>query len=174
MPVEEEGRLNDPRLRENFIDRIFMYRRIRSFLSSRWNVGNLVAFHTKHKLTLMAHSIEGYRDLGRLVAEAKAIPRIELSRRYEDEFMHAMRKLASRAKHTNTLQHASGHLKKLLDTFSRKELSDIIENYRAGLIPLVVPLTLIRHHARRLEVNYLLDQHYLQPELEELMLRNHV
>ena len=174
LPVEEEGRLHDPRLRENFIDRVFMYRRLRLLFSGRWTVGDLVRFHTAHKLVLMAHCLQGYRELGRLVAEAKGVPRVELVRRYEDELMAAMAKPATRARHTNTLQHAIGHFKQTLDTASRQELGVVIEDFRQGLVPLIVPLTLIRHHARRLEVPYLLGQRYLAPELKELMLRNHV
>ena len=174
LPVEEEGRLHDPSLRENFIDRVFMYRRLRALFSGRWTVGDLVRFHTAHKLVLMAHSIQGYRELGRLVAEAKGVDRVELVRRYEDELMAAMAKPATRARHTNTLQHAIGHFKQTLDTASRQELGVVIEDFRQGLVPLIVPLTLIRHHARRLDVWYLLGQRYLAPELKELMLRNHV
>jgi len=174
MPIEEEGRLHDPRLRENFIDRVFIYRRLRRLFSGRWSVGDVVAFHTAHKLVLMAHSTQGYRELGRLVAEAKSVPRAELARRYEDELMTALSKPATRARHTNTLQHAVGHFKRALDPESRKELGLVIEDYRLGLIPLIVPLTLIRHHARHLKVDYLLGQRYLNPELKELMLRNHV
>ncbi len=122
----------------------------------------------------MAHSPQAYRELGRLVADAKRIPRAEPARRYEDEFMAAMSRPASRARHTNTLQHAVGHFKRTLDGDSRRELGSVIEDYRRGLIPLIVPLTLIRHHARRLKTEYLLGQRYLDPELKELMLRNHV
>lgn len=174
MPIEEEGRLHDPRLRENFIDRVFMYRRLRRLFSGRWTVGDLVAFHTAHKLVLMAHSVQGYRELGRLVADAKRVPRAELSRRYEDELMSALSRPATRARHTNALQHAVGHFKKTLDAVSRQELGIVIDDYRRGLVPLIVPLTLVRHHARRLGVEYLQEQRYLDPELKELMLRNHV
>jgi len=174
MPVEEEGRLHDPRLRENFIDRVFMYRRLRALFCGRWTVGHLVSFHTAYKLVLMAHSPQAYRELGRLVAEAKGLSRAELARRYEEELMAAMAKPATRARHTNTLQHAVGHFRQTLDRMSRRELASIIEDYRQGLIPLIVPLTLISHHARRLDVSYLLGQRYLDPELKELMLRNHV
>lgn len=174
MPVEEEGRLQDPRLRENFVDRVFMYRRLRSLFSGRWTVGDLVTFHTAHKLVLMAHSLSGYRDLGRLVAEAKSVPRTELVRRYEDELMAAMAKPATRARHTNALQHAVGHFKGRLEAAARQELATVIDDYRLGLIPIVVPLTLIRHHARLLSVSYLLSQQYFNPELKALMLRNHV
>jgi len=174
LPVEEEGRLHDPRLRENFIDRVFVYRRLRALLSGRWTVGNLLRFHTAHKLLLMAHSPQRYRDLGRLVAEARQIPRAELARRYEDELMAAMARPATTARHTNVLQHAMGHFKTRIDPASREELITLIEDYRRGLVPLVVPLTLIRHHARHVDVPYLLGQRYLDPELKELMLRNHV
>jgi uncharacterized protein YbgA (DUF1722 family) len=174
MPIEEEGRLHDPRLRENFIDRVFIYRRLRALLSGRWTIGDLVAFHTAHKLVLMAHSTARYRELGRLVAEAKRIPRVELARRYEDELMTALARPASPARHANVLQHAIGHFKRTVDADSRRELGAVIEDYRRGLVPLIVPLTLVRHHARRLNVEYLLGQRYLDPELKELMLRNHV
>ena len=174
MPIEEEGRLRDPRLRENFIDRVFMYRRLRELFSGRWTVGKLVAFHTAHKLILMAHSVQGYRELGRLVADVKRIRRAELARRYEDELMTALSKPATRARHTNALQHAMGHFKTKLDSESRQELGAVIEDYRRGLVPMIVPVTLIRHHARRLSVDYLESQRYLDPELKELMLRNHV
>ena len=174
MPVEEGGRLHDSRLRENFIDRVFMYRRLRALFCGRWTVGNLVGFHTAYKLVLMAHSPQGYRKLGRLVVEAKGLPRAELVRRYGDELMASMAKPATRAHHTNTLQHAVGDFKQTLDRMSRRELASVIEDYRQGLIPLIVPLTLIRHHALRLDVSYLLGQRYLDPELKALMLRNHV
>lgn len=173
MPVEDEGRLHDPGLRENFVDRVFIYRDLRALLSARWKVGDLVRFHTAHKLVLMAHSVERYRELGRLVADAKSIPRAELARRYEDEFMAAVSKPATRARHTNALTHAVGHFKKQLGSDSRQELAGLIEDYRKGLIPRIVPLTLIQHHARHLGVSYLLGQRYLDPDPKELMLRNH-
>ncbi|MYD69131.1 MAG: DUF523 and DUF1722 domain-containing protein [Acidobacteria bacterium] len=174
LPVEEEGRLQDPVLRENFFERVFAYRRLRALFSGRWDVGALVRWHTTEKLALMAHSPLRYRELGRLVAEAKAIPRAELSRRYEDEFMSAMRIRATRARHTNALMHAVGHFKRQLDTDSRDELLAVLEDYRRGLVPRIVPLTLVRHHARRLDVEYLLGQTYLHPHPKELALLNHV
>ena len=162
-------------MRENFFDRVFMYRRVRCLFSARWTVGRLVAFHTAHKLTLMAHSGRGYRELGRLVADAKRIPRAELARRYEDELMSAGRNAGHAGLGIPTpCSTRLGHFKRTLDPDSRNELSSIIEDYRLGLVPRVVPLTLIRHHARRLDVPYLLEQRYLDPELKELMLRNHV
>ena len=174
LPVEEEGRLHDPALRENFFERVFAYRRLRSLFSSRWNVGALVQWHTAQKLALMAHSPVRYRELGRLVAEAREIPRAELGRRYEDEFMTAVRTRATRARHTNALMHAMGHFKRRIDEASRDELLAVLEDYRRGLVPRIVPLTLARHHARRLEVDYLLGQTYLNPHPKELALLNHV
>lgn len=174
LPVEEEGRLRDPVLRENFVERVFAYRRLRALLSSRWTVGALVRWHTAQKLALMAHSTVRYRELGRLVAEAAEIPRAELGRHYEDEFMSAMRIRATRARHTNALMHAVGHFKRRIDAASRDELLATLEDYRLGLVPRIVPLTLVRHHARRLEVAYLLDQTYLHPHPKELALLNHV
>ncbi|MCY4599925.1 MAG: DUF523 and DUF1722 domain-containing protein [Acidobacteria bacterium] len=174
LPIEEEGRLHDPQLRENFVVRVFVYQALRALFSARWKVGGLVAFHTAHKLDLMAHSVSAYRELGRLVADAAQIPRAELARRYEDELMAALSKPATRARHANVLNHAAGHFKRTLDAPARQDLASIIEDYRRGLIPLIVPLTLVGHHARRLDVQYLLGQRYLDPDPRELMLRNHV
>ncbi len=174
LPVEEEGRLHDPALRENFFERVFAYRRLRALLSSRWNLGALVRWHTAQKLALMAHSPVRYRELGRLVAEASTIPRAELGRRYEDELMSALRIRATRARHTNALMHAVGHFKRRLDTVSRDDLLAVLEDYRLGLVPRIAPLTLVRHHARRLDVQYLRDQTYLNPHPKELALLNHV
>ena len=174
LPVEEEGRLHDPVIRENFFERVFAYRSIRSLFSTRWTVGTLVRFHTAHKMTLMAHSLERYRELGRLVADAKALERSELARRYEDEFMHAMKTNATPGRHTNVLLHAVGHFKRQLTSVSREELLGVIEDYRQRLVPRIVPLTLIRHHARTLEIAYLLDQVYLNAHPKELALLNHV
>ena len=174
LPVEEEGRLHDPRLRENFIIRVFIYQRLRDLFSGTWTVGSLVALHTAHKLDLMAHSIRAYREIGRLVAEAARMPRAELARRYEDEVMAALSRPATRARHANALNHAAGHFKRKLDAAARQDLAAVIDDYRQGFIPLVVPLTLVRHHARRLDVEYLIGQRYLDPDPRELMLRNHV
>lgn len=174
LPVEEEGRLSDPRLRENFIERVFAYVRLRSLFSGHWKVGDLVVFHTAHKLLLMAHSPHAYQSLGRLVAEARALLRAELKHRYEAEFMGALREMATTKRHTNVLQHMAGYFSKQLDSDSRKELQALLHDYRAGLVPLVVPLTLIRHYVRKYDVTYLRGQVYLEPHPKELMLRNHV
>ena len=174
LPVEDEGRLNDAQLRENFIERVFAYRRLRDLFRGRWTNGQLVAFHTAHKLQLMAHAMEPYRELGSLVASLKKWPRDELRERYERGFMAALARVATRARNTNVLQHAAGHLKKDLGSASRMELADLIHDYRLGSVPLVVPVTLLRHHARHLEIAYLNGQTYLEPHPKELMLRNHV
>ena len=174
LPVEEEGRLSDPRLRENFIERTFAYRRLKDLFGGRWSIGALVRFHTAHKMSLLAHSTTAYQELGRLVARASKLPRHELRDRYERDFMAALSLMATTRRHTNVLMHMAGHLKKILDADSRRELQETIDEYRRGLVPLVAPLTLIRHHVRQNAVDYLFGQVYLQPHPRELMLRNHV
>jgi uncharacterized protein YbgA (DUF1722 family)/uncharacterized protein YbbK (DUF523 family) len=174
LPIEEEGRLSDPRLRDNFVERVFAYRRLRDLFASRWTAGALVRFHTAHKLTLMAHSIQAYRTLGQLVARAKTEPRPELERHYTEGFMTALEAIATPNRHTNVLQHMAGYFKDVLDDASRIELRATIEDYRLGLVPLVVPLTLLKHHVRQHGIEYLAGQVYLEPHPKELMLRNHV
>ena len=174
LPVEEEGRLVDPRLRDNFVERVFAYWRLRGLFDGRWTVGDLVDFHTAHKLLLLAHAPEAYRRLGRLVAGARGVSRRDLERRYVDGFMRALEQLATTRRHTNVLQHMAGYFKDRLDAASKRELAEVIADYRRDLVPLVVPITLIRHHVRTLDVTYLAGQTYLEPEPKELMLRNHV
>ena len=174
LPIEEEGRLNDARLRDNFIERVFAYRRLRSFFATRWTIGGLVALHTAHKLQLLAHAPRAYAELGRMVGGASTIPRAELRDRYETEFMGALKKLATPARHVNVLQHIAGYFRDRLEPDSRRELNGVIEDYRAGLVALIVPITLVRHHVRTLDIAYLHDQVYLAPHPKELMLRNHV
>ena len=174
LPVEEEGRLSDPRLRDNFVERVFAYRRLRELFASRWTVGSLVRFHTAHKLTLMAHSVVAYRELGRLVATASTAKRSDLEGDYTRRFMTALAALATPRRHTNVLQHMAGYLKTVLDADSKAELQGAIEDYHRGLVPLIVPITLLRHHIRHHGVAYLAGQTYLEPHPRELMLRNHV
>jgi uncharacterized protein YbgA (DUF1722 family)/uncharacterized protein YbbK (DUF523 family) len=173
LPVEEEGRLRDAGLREHFIERIFAYRRLTSLFAGRWTIGALVAFHTAHKLSLLAHSPAGYRELGRLVADARKKPRAELRATYMHSFMHALQPIATRGRHANVLRHIAGYLKRPLDDDSRRELADHIDGYEAGQLPLVAPLTLLRHHVRHHGIAYLNGQMYLHPHPAELMLRNH-
>jgi uncharacterized protein YbgA (DUF1722 family) len=174
LPVEEEGRLEDPRLRENFIERVFAYHRLKRLFSGRWTVGSLVAFHTAHKMALLAHSTTAYQALGRLVAGAQNVARQAFREQYESLFMRTLAIPATTRRHTNVLQHMAGHLKTLIDAASKQELVACIDEYRTGLVPLVVPLTLIRHHVRVHDVAYLKGQSYLEPHPRELMLRNHV
>jgi len=174
LPVEEEGRLSDFRLRENFIERVFAYWRLRGLFVGRWNPGALVRFHTAHKLILMAHSPERYRRLGRLVAGARGVPGREFERQYTEMFMAALSVIATPRRHTNVLQHMVGYFKNLLDRESKAELLAAIDEYRRELVPLIVPITLVRHHVRVHDVTYLAGQLYLEPHPKELMLRNHV
>lgn len=134
----------------------------------------LIRFHTEHKLILMAHSPKAYSRLGQVVARGKSSPPAVLRRRYSEEFMQALRHMATPGRHANVLMHMLGYFKDSLDPRSRAELLQLIEDYRAGLVPLIVPVTLIRHHARRAGEKYLLSQLYLEPHPKELMLRNHV
>lgn len=173
LPVEEDGRLHDITLRENFIEQIFVYRRWRSLVAADFTTGDLVAFHTDHKLLLMAHSITQYRAMGALVAQAKKYSRGELVRDYESSLMKALRLKATIKKHTNVLQHMMGYFKNMLAKEEKQELLDLIENYRKGYYPLIVPLTLINHYVRKYNEKYLARQHYLNPHPTELKLRNH-
>jgi uncharacterized protein YbgA (DUF1722 family)/uncharacterized protein YbbK (DUF523 family) len=174
LPIEEEGRLSDPRVRDNFVERVFAYGRLRTLFGGRWNHGALVRFHTAHKLTLMAHSPAAYGQLGRLVAQGASIRRPDLERRYTEIFMGALSIVATRRRHANALQHIAGYFKERLDRESKVELLGAIDDYARELVPLVVPLTLVRHHVRVHKVAYLVGQVYLEPHPKELMLRNHV
>ena len=172
-PIEEEGRLLDQGLRESFIERVFGYHRWH-VLNARLTKGRLVAFHTVHKYLLLAHSQRHYRALGRLVANAKHYPMRELARTYGHLFMEALAVKATIRKHVNVLQHMAGHFKNTLSAPAREELHAVIGDYQDGIVPLIVPVTLIRHYVRVLDVPYLKDQVYLMPHPKELMLRNHV
>ena len=174
LPVEEEGRLNDAQLRENWIERVFAYRRLRSLFASRWTIGALVDFHAAHKLQLLAHSTEAYRALGRVVAHAKQTPRAELRERYAHDFVAALAVRATRGRHVNVLEHCIGYLRERVDASVRASLASQIADYRAGLVPLIVPVTMLRHYVAQLGIAYLAQQTYLEPHPKELMLRNHV
>ncbi len=174
LPVEEDGRLHDLPLRENFVERIFCYRRWRDLVDGGLTRGKLVAFHAAHKLLMLAHSPQHYKELGRLVADVKRLSRLGLETRYCELFMAGLTIKATAKKHTNVLHHIVGYLKRDLDASDRMELLGVITDYYRGLVPLVVPLTLLRHHLARVNVPYLQDQIYLNPHPKELMLRNHV
>jgi len=172
IPVEDDGRLNDPGLRENFVERVFAYKRWRDF-ERDGSRGKLVSFHTEHKLMLLAHSPKHYRELGRLVAEAKKIAPAELHARYVATMMDALRLIATVKKNTNVLHHAMGYFKKVLSPDEKSELLEVIEHYHRGLVPLIVPITLVKHYVRKYDEPYLKKQYYLNPHPVELMLRNH-
>jgi uncharacterized protein YbgA (DUF1722 family)/uncharacterized protein YbbK (DUF523 family) len=174
LPIEDEGRLHDPRRRENFIERVFAYRRLRDLFETRWTVGRLVRFHTAHELALLAHSTQACSRLGRLVAAAVSLDREAVRAGYSAGFMEALAVPATRRRHLNVLQHMAGCFKETLDAASRAELLAAIDEYRQGLLPLIVPVTLLRHHVRQHEVQSLAGQVYLAPHPKELMLRNHV
>jgi uncharacterized protein YbgA (DUF1722 family)/uncharacterized protein YbbK (DUF523 family) len=174
LPVEDEGRLQDPRLRENFVERLFAYRRLKDLFAGRWTMRAVVEFHTAHKLTLLSHSPEAYRELGRLVATGASVARPAFRERYESGFMQALAVVATPKKHANVLMHMLGYFRDRLEAASRHELLTAIDDYRRGLLPLIVPITLVKHHVRTLGVPYLAGQIYLDPHPKELMLRNHV
>lgn len=174
IPAEDDGRLQDPKLRENFIERIFVYRRWLDFIADDRSLKGLVSFHTDHKLLLMAHSTEHYRELGKLVAEGKKYRRAELLNEYIVQMMDGLKLLATAKKNTNVLMHIMGYFRKDLSGEEKKELIGIINNYHQGIIPLIVPVTLLNHYVRKYDDPYLKRQYYLNPHPLELMLRNHV
>lgn len=174
LPIEEEGRLNDPALRENFVERVFAYQRLRGLFGSRWTTHALVVFHSRHKLQLLSHSRQGYSALGRLVADVVKYSRRDLAATYQRVFMATLARLATPGRHSDVMMHAIGHLKRLIQTGDRDELLAAIDDHRRGIVPLIVPITLVRHHVRRHDVGYLKDQTYLDPHPRELALRNHV
>ena len=174
IPAEEEGRLHDPKIRENFIERIFALHRWRSLISERPALGKLVAFHTREKLLLMSHSIKHYREMGKLVADGKQIPLNQLYDDYEAMLMESLSLKTTSAKHTNVLQHLLGYFKKDLNAEEKREMLEIIEQYRAGHLPLIVPVTLINHYVRKYGQTYLSEQTYLNSHPVALQLHNHV
>lgn len=174
IPVEDEGRLNDPGLRENFIERVFCYRRFQDLLNRVATRQAVVQFHTIHKYLLLAHSQPHYQALGRLVGRAERYPPKGLALRYGEVFMKALAVKATVRKHVNVLQHMFGYLKARLGAQEKIELLGVIDDYHRGLTPLIVPLTLIRHYVQIFDVRYICDQIYLNPHPKELMLRNHV
>ncbi len=174
LPVEEEGRLHDPSLRENFIERIFALKRWRELLAEKETRGRLVDFHTKHKLLILSHAPKHYQEMGKLVARAKALGLRELYTQYRSLFMEALQLKATPKKNANVLQHMLGYFKGQLSSDEKKELIEIIDLYRKEYIPLIVPVTLMNHYVRKYAQPYLRDQVYLNPHPIELQLRNHV
>ncbi|MFO8084384.1 MAG: DUF523 and DUF1722 domain-containing protein [Desulfobacterales bacterium] len=174
IPVEEEGRLHDPKLRENFIESIFALKRWRETLDKNYSLGGLVDFHTRQKLLLLSHSPTHYRNMGKLVADAKKYPKDDLFSRYEMLFLEAVKLKTTLKKNINVLQHILGYFKKELSTDEKQEVIEIIQQYRIGNVPLVVPLTLLNHFVRKYQQPYLMKQAYLNPHPVDLKLRNHV
>ncbi|NWF98449.1 MAG: DUF523 and DUF1722 domain-containing protein [Nitrospirae bacterium] len=174
IPVIDEGRLHDPVLRENFIERVFIFYKWQKLLEDSYNLKGLINFHTKHKLIIMSHSQKHLSLLGKLVADAKTKSKDNLFSEYINLLTEAMKLIATVKKNTNVLQHIAGYFKNNLSHDDKQELSEIINNYHKGFIPLIVPVTLLNHYTRKFNISYLKDQAYLNPHPLELMLRNHV
>ncbi|HEX7232280.1 MAG TPA: DUF523 and DUF1722 domain-containing protein [Candidatus Binatia bacterium] len=174
LPVEDEGRLHDPALRENFIERVFAYARWQLTSSAAKSLGRLGQFHTVHKLLLLAHSERHYRQLGRLVANGKKQSLGSIYDQYGSVFMQALAIRATVKKHANVLEHMTGYFSQQLSAAERAELVELIRDYRKRLAPLIAPITLIRHYIKKYAVGYLQQQVYLCPSPKELMLRNPV
>jgi uncharacterized protein YbgA (DUF1722 family)/uncharacterized protein YbbK (DUF523 family) len=173
IPVEEEGRLCDHSLRENFIERVFCYRRFQDLVQNGVTKQALIRFHTIHKYLLLAHSQQHYETMGRLVGHTKQYRLKELTLKYGELLMNTLAIKATVRKHVNVLQHIVGYFKSRLSTPEKAELLGVIDDYHHELTPLIVPLTLIKHYVRKFDVDYIRDQVYLNPHPKELMLRNH-
>ena len=172
LPAAAEDRLPDPGFRENFLERLFVCRRWRQLLARKAGPGELVAFHTRHKLQVLAHSPAHYRLLGQLVARVKDHPLQEVYGQYQTLLMAALRLQATPRKHTNVLQHILGYFKKELPANEKQELLELIVSYHRGDVPLLVPLTLLNHYGRQYRQPYLQEQFYLHPHPLEMRLRN--
>jgi uncharacterized protein YbgA (DUF1722 family) len=174
LPVEEEGRLNDVRLRENFIVRVFAYHRLQGLFRGKFSRGGIVLFHTVHKYLLLAHSPKHYKELGVLVGAVKRHDPEAFRQKYAKLFMTALAVKTTTRKNVNVLTHIFGFLKEHLTSRQKQSILAVIEDYRNELVPLVVPVTLLRHYVELHGVEYVADQVYLNPHPKELMLRNHV
>jgi uncharacterized protein YbgA (DUF1722 family) len=174
IPVEDDGRLQDLNIRENFIERVFVYHRWQATVAAGSKIKDLVAFHAAHKYLMLSHSSRHLRELGLLVSSAKQYQRRSLFEAYFKKLFDGLRMMATGKKHANVLQHMAGYFKKQLTHEEKQELQDVITQYREGLVPLIVPITLLQHYVRKYDEPYLRQQHYLNPHPLELMLRNHV
>lgn len=174
IPVEEEGRLHDPKLRENFIEQIFTLKRWRDTLLKNPGTGGMVDFHSRNKLLLMSHSPEHARTMGKLVAGAAKMDRDAFQREYEAQLIAAMRLKTTIKKHINVLHHIMGYFKKQLSADEKQELLETFDRFRAGYLPLLVPTTLLNHYSRKYDQKYLNQQTYLNPHPIELKLRTYV
>ena len=172
LPVIDEARLHDPDRRENFIERVFVFARWRELLQHP-SLGGLVSFHTRHKLLILAHSLRHHRLLGNLVARARELSLKEAHGQYQTMLQEALLFKATPRKHINVLHHLLGYFTKDLTADEKQELLELIEQYRRGAVPLLVPLTLINHYVRKYGQGYLKEQFYLNPHPLELQLRHH-
>jgi len=170
LPVEEEGRLGDPGLRENFIQRVYVLYRWKLMLAEGLTVSSLTHFHARHKLIIMSH--DDYRDLGQLLAGLSKADLAPVAEQYILQLMTTLKKIATRKNHVNVLQHIQGYLKKALNADDKAELCEVIEQYRNGYVPLIVPLTLLKHHFRKAPDLYIEDSYYMSPYPQELQLLN--
>lgn len=175
LPVEEEGRLNDDQLRENFIERVFAYDDwMQNVAGDKLTARALIEFHTRHKFQLLAHSERIYRQLGPMLSDLKSEPLSTIADRYIALFMEAMTRQVTRGAHVNAMQHLMGYLRDALGDEERKVLLEQTEAYHRGEVPLIVPMTLLRMAQRREPVDYLHTQKYLSPYPDDLGLRNRV
>ncbi|MBP5096324.1 Uncharacterized conserved protein YbgA, DUF1722 family [Pseudomonas sp. NFPP10] len=172
LPVEEAGRLNDPVLRENFLTRVFVYRDWQALVQQGLSRRALTDFHSRCKYLLMAHHPEQYKALGNLLGSMGKGDATLIGPRYFSQLMEALSRCATRGTHSNVLQHISGYFKRAISSEDKQEMQRLISQYRQGIVPLVVPLTLLKHHLRQNPDPYIAQQLYLQPHPEDLSLRN--
>ncbi len=171
LPLEEEGRLNDPGLREHFVDRVFGHARVRDFFATDWPAAGLVRFHSSEKAAVLAHDPQAATGLGRLVARQGELGREELEQRYRDLHARAFAQRATPGRQANALMHLAGHVKDDLGASDRAELCEVIEDYRGGLVPVAVPLALLGRHLREAGDDWARAQAYLRPYPKQLGLR---
>ncbi len=174
IPVIDDGRLHDPLLRENFIERVFVYKRWRDFEKSGGRIKDLINFHTEHKLLILSHNPKYLTLLGRMIANAKRYRPERLLNEYIKVLMEGLNYISTVKKNTNVLFHIMGYLKNHLSKDEKEELIEVIDKYHKGYLPLIVPIVLIKHYVRKFDEPYLKRQYYLNPHPLELMLRNHV
>lgn len=170
LPVEEEGRLGDPGLRENFIQRVYVLYRWKRLLAEGITIKSLTQFHARHKLIIMSHG--DYRELGQMLADVSKDTLKEVADHYIVKLMAILKKIVSRSNHVNVLQHIQGYLRKELTADDKAELVELIERYRRGEVPLIVPLTLLKHHFRKAPDPYIEESYYMSPYPQELQLIN--
>lgn len=173
LPVEDEGRLNDPDLRENFIERVFTLHRYREHVRGAGSMGALMEFHARHKLLIMAHNQQAMREMGKLLAAGRRKEVTRVCGEYEAMLLRALQLRATPKKHTNVLQHMLGYFKSMLTPDEKQEMLEVIDTFHNGKVPLIVPVTLFKHYVRKYDVAYLKEQVYLNPHPIELKLRNH-